>query len=285
MEKYVSVIGGSHISVVGSSFGKLCAEGSSGAVALRLGGDARNISERLGAMGVNVALITAFGRDDFAARIRSVCDNLKIDYSSSLTIEAPTSVVVELSDESGENVFKVFDNRVLRGMDMQFLSQRLDVLNGSAACYVDSEFDDDKLGFLFENITSPIFADTLSVRSSNKLRPLLSHIHTLKANKAELENLVGFSLASENNFLAATEILLHAGVKNVFVTCGKDGIWYNDGKKFGHADAGVAVVVNRTGAGSAVSAALIKSFINGSDVEEAAKEGVKAALEYLGGEN
>ena len=285
MEDYVAVIGGSHVAVSGSSFGKLCPEGNAGAVTVRLGGEARNISERLALMDVNVKLITALGRDGFAARIRSVCDNLNIDYSASLNIEAPTSVVMELSDESGENVYKVLDYRVLRSMDMGFLSQKLDILNNAKACYVDAEFDSDKLEFLFDNIKSPIFADTISVRSSNKLRPLLSHIHTLKPNKAELENLVGFSLESENNFLAATEILLHAGVKNVFVTCGKDGIWYNDGKHFGHVDAGAAVVINKTGAGCAVSAALIKSLIYKLDVESAAREGVKAALEYISDEN
>lgn len=273
------------MAVNGSSFGKLCAEGNTGVVSLKLGGEARNIGERLALLGVNVKLITALGKDDFAAKIKSVCDELKIDYSASLSIEAPTSVVVELSDDGGENVYKVLDYRILRNMDMEFLRRKLDILNSSAACYVDTEFDSDKLEFLLQNIESPIFIDTVSVRSSSKLRPLLKYIHTIKPNKAELENLVGFSLNNENNFLAATELLLHAGVKNVFVTCGKEGIWYNDGKNFGHVDAGTAVVVNKSGAGEVVGAALIKSFLEGADIRSAAEEGVKAALEYIGGDN
>lgn len=284
MENYVSVIGGSHITVSGSSFGKLCAEGNSGVVSLKLGGEARNISERLALLGLNVKLITALGKDDFADKIKSVCDELKIDYSASLTLEAPTSVVAELIDDSGNDVYRVLDYRVLRNMDMKFLSQRLDILNTSAACYVDTEFDSDKLEFLLKNIERPVFIDTVSVRSSDKLRPLLKYIHTLKPNKAELENLVGFSLNTENNFLAATELLLHGGVKNVFVTCGKDGIWYNDGVHFGHVDAGTAVVVNRSGVGGAVGAALIKSFLDGDDIETSAKNGVKAALDFIGGD-
>lgn len=281
MSGYVAVIGGSHVALSGSSFGKLCSEGNYGVVSLKLGGEARNLSERLAMLGSDVKLITALGKDDFAAKIKAACDAYGVDYSASLTIDAPTSVAAELSDESGENVYRVFDYRVLRNLDIQFLSQRLSLLNGSSACFVDVEFDGDKLEYLLKNVTSPIFIDTVSVRSSSKLRPLLPYIHTVKANKAELENLVGFSLENENNILAATEILLHGGVKNVFVTCGKQGIWYNDGTHFGHADAGAAVIVNRSGAGVAVEAALIKSFISGLSVDEAAAEGVKAALEYL----
>lgn len=284
MEKYVTVIGGSHVTVSGSSFGRLCPEGNAGVVSLKLGGEARDLSEMLARIGVNVKLITALGRDDFADKIKNVCDKLNIDYSESLNLEAPTSVVAELSDDIGESSYKVLDYRVLRNMDLPFLTSKLDVLNSSSACYVDAEFDSDKLEFLLKNITAPVFIDTISVRSSHKLKPLLPYIHTIKPNKAELENLVGFSLVNENNFLAATEILLHEGVKNVFVTCGKEGIWYNDGKNFGHVDAGTAVVINKSGAGDAVNAAIIKSFLLGLDMKSTAEAGVKAALEYISGD-
>ena len=284
MDKYVSVIGGSHVTVSGTSFGKLSGEEHMGVVSLKLDGEARNISERLALNGVNVKLITALGRDVFASEIKSLCEKLKIDYSASLTLDASTSVVVEVGDGS-ETAYTVCDYRVLRNMDIGFLSNKLDILNGAAACYVDAEFDSDKLEFLLSNITCPIFTDTVSVKSSTKLRGLLKFIHTLKPNKAELENLVGFSLITENNFRAATDILIQAGVKNVFVTCGKDGVWYNDGNEFGHIDAGNAIVVNRIGVGGAFNAALIKAFLEGKSISAQADAGVKAALEFISGDN
>ena len=284
MDKYVSVIGGSHVTVSGTPFGKLSGEEHMGVVSLKLDGEARNISERLAHSGVNVKLITALGRDVFAGEITSVCEKLGIDYSASLTLDASTSVVVEIGDGS-ETAYTVCDYRVLRNMDIGFLSGKLDILNGAAACYVDAEFDSDKLEFLLSSITCPIFTDTVSVKSSTKLRGLLKFIHTLKPNKAELENLVGFSLITENNFRAATDILIQAGVKNVFVTCGKDGVWYNDGNEFGHIDAGNAIVVNRIGVGGAFNAALIKAFLENKSVSEQAEAGVKAALEFISGDN
>ena len=284
MDKYVSVIGGSHVTVSGTAFGKLSGEELMGVVSLKLDGEARNLSERLALSGVNVKLITALGRDVFAEEIKSVAQKLGIDYSASLTLDASTSVVVEVGDGS-ETAYTVCDYRVLRNMDIGFLNGKLDILNGAAACYVDAEFDSDKLEFLFNNITSPIFTDTISVKSSTKLRGLLKFIHTLKPNKAELENLVGFSLITENNFRAATDILIQAGVKNVFVTCGKDGVWYNDGNEFGHIDAGNAIVVNRIGVGGAFNAALIKAFLEGKSVSAQAEAGVKASLEFISGDN
>ena len=284
MDKYVSVIGGSHVTVAGKSFVRQSDDENPGVVSLKLDGEARNLSEKLALGGINVKLITALGRDVFADGITAVCDRLGIDYSYSLTLDAPTSAVVELSDDSGELVQTVCDYRILRNMDIGFMSSRLDVLNGSAACYVDAKFDLDKLEFLLKNITCPIFTDTVSVKSSLKLKGLLKYVHTLKPNKAELENLVGFSLENENNFRAATEIILQAGVKNVFVTCGKDGVWYNNGKDFGHVDAGTAIVINKMGVGGVFNAALIKGFLEGKDVRSCAEGGVKAAVEFISGE-
>lgn len=285
MDKYVSVIGGSHVTVCGNSYGKLSEEGNYGVVSLKLGGVARNLSERLALSGVNVKLITAFGRDVFGDEIKAVFDKLKVDYSASLTLDAPTSAAVEIYDERGETGYKIFDYRVLRNMDVGFLSSRLDVLTGGAACYVDAEFDAEKLEFLCKNVTCPIFIDTVSIKDSDKLKSLLGFIHTIKPNRSELENIVGFSLETENNFRAATEILLSAGVKNVFVTCGKQGVWYNDGKNFGHVDAGAAVVVSKAGAGGAFNAALIKGFLEGKDVRSLAEDGVKAAAEFISSDN
>lgn len=283
MDKYISVIGGSHISVSASPFGRLSGDENPGVVSLKLGGEALGIGERLAQIGVNVKLITAFGRDVFAGEIKAVCDRLGIDYGASLTLDAPTSAVVEVDD--GESTHIVRDYRVLRNMDMNFLASRLELINNSAACYVDAEFDSDKLEFLLKNITCPIFTDTISVKSSNKLKSLLAYVHTLKPNKAELENLVGFSLVSENNFLAATEIILQAGVKNIFVTCGKEGVWYNDGVNFGHVDAGAAIVVNKAGVGGAFNAVLMKGFLEGKDGKTVAEDGVKAAAEFISGDN
>ena len=285
MDKYVSVIGGSHVTVSGTSFGRLTEDENSGVVSLKLSGEARNLSERLALIGVDVKLVTAFGRDVFAEEIKADCDKLGIDYSASLTLDASTSAVVEIGDESGETSCKIWDYRVLRNMDIGFLSSRLDLLSGAAACYVDAQFDSDKLEFLFRNVTCPIFTDTISVKSSNKLRGLLKYIHTLKPNKAELENLVGFSLEGENNFRAATELILQSGVKNIFVTCGKEGVWYNDGHDFGHVDAGSAIVVNKAGVGGAFNAAIIKGFIEGKSIRELAEDGVKAAAEFISGDS
>lgn len=285
MDKYISVIGGSHVTVCGNSYGRLSEEGNYGVVSLKFGGEARNISERLALSGVGVKLITAFGRDIFGDEMKSVFDKLGVDYSASLTLDAPTSVAMEISDERGEETYKIFDYRVLRNMDINFLRSRLDVLTNASACYIDAEFDAEKLEFLCKNVTCPIFIDTVSIKDSGKLKNLLQYIHTIKPNKSELENLVGFSLENENNFRAATEIILQAGVKNVFVTCGKDGVWYNDGKTFGHVDADAAIIVNKVGAGGAFNAALIIGFLESKDIKSLAEEGVKAAAEFISSDN
>ncbi|MBR2967604.1 MAG: bifunctional hydroxymethylpyrimidine kinase/phosphomethylpyrimidine kinase [Clostridia bacterium] len=285
MEKYVSVIGGSHVTVSGMSFLRQSENENPGVVALKLDGEARNLSEKLALSGVNVKLITALGRDVFAEGLKADFDRLGIDYSNSLTLDAPTSAVIELSDDIGELKKEICDYRILRNMDMEFFSSRLDVLNNSQACYVDAKYDFEKLEFLCHNVTCPIFADTVSVKSSLKLKSLLKYVYTLKSNKAELEHLIGYSLVDENNFRAATERLLNAGVKNVFVTCGKDGVWYNNGKEFGHVDADSAIVVNRSGVGSVFNAMLIKGYLEGLSIREIAQMGVKATAEFISKEN
>lgn len=285
MEKYVSVIGGSHITVSGMSFLRHLDGENPGVVSLKLDGEARNLSEKLALIGLDVKLITALGRDVFADGIKADCDRLGIDYSHSLELDASTSAVIEICDDSGELKKEICDYRILRNMDIDFFASRLDMLNNSQACYVDAKYDFEKLEFLCHNVTCPIFADTVSVKSSLKLKSLLKYVYTLKSNKAELEHLIGYSLVSENNFRAATERLLNAGVKNVFVTCGKDGVWYNNGKEFGHVDADSATVVNRVGVGSVFNAMLIKGFLQGLTIRDVAVSGVKAAAEFISKDN
>ena len=283
MDKYVSVIGGAHVKVSATSFGRLIGEDDMGVISLSLGGVARNLSEKLSLMGINVKLITALGKDGFASEIMSACNKKGIDYSYSLITDDPTSIVTEISDERREKTFKVLDQRVLRNMDMDFFVSRLDVLNGSAACFIDTEFDFDKLEFLCQNITCPIFIDTVSVKESSKLKGVLKYIHTIKPNKAELENLVGFSLENENNFRAATELILQAGTKNVFVTCGKEGVWFNDGINFGHIDAGDEIFINKAGVGDVFKASLIKSFLANDGIKASAQSAVQASVDFLTG--
>ncbi len=276
---YIAVAGGVNVDIGAQSSQKLKAKDSNpGHVHTSIGGVGRNIAHNLRLLGANVELLTALGGDGYARSMRESCKWLGVSLTHALRVEdAMTSTYVYISDERGDMALAVADMAICEKLTPEYFAERLDVLNGAELVVADTNLPAASLAYLAENLTVPLFVDPVSVSKAEKLLPLLPHIHTLKPNGAEAELLSGVSIVDRNSARRAARKLIDMGVKQVFISLGKEGFLAAAEDETVWEPAPEAELVNTTGAGDALMAAIAWSWLRGENLSKTAAFGAAAA--------
>ena len=150
-------------------------------------------------------------------------------------------------------------------------------LNAAALVVLDTNLSAESIRYLGEHCTAPLFADPVSAAKAGKLEPILGRLHTLKPNRMEAELLSGVTVTDEASLYRAAATLLAAGLQRVFISLGVDGVLAADRERKIHLHNLPARMVNTTGCGDAFMAAVARAFLDGADLETAAKRGLAAS--------
>ena len=285
MRPYVAVVGAVNMDVCGRPYQKLILRDSNpGAVRYTPGGVGRNIAHDLRLLGVEVRFVTVFGDDPYGTALRESCEMLGMDLTDAATMPGMrTSTYLYITDEHGEMQLALSDTDISACIPPTFLAPRLEMRNAASAVVVDGNLTRETLCWIAEHVTVPIFADPVSVTKAERLRPILSRLHTFKPNLTEGQHLTG-ETAPER----IVDTLLSQGVGHVFLSLGADGILAGAGEERVMLPCFPTRMVNTTGGGDAVMAALIWAHLNGKTLEEATAAALKAgrlAVEYDGTNN
>lgn len=273
MEKYVAVIGAVNVDIGGRSFAPLMARDSNpGSVTMSLGGVGRNIAHNLRKLSVPVEMLTVLGSDRWADIIEDSCRELGIGLGMALRAHGErTSSYLYITGPEGDMELAVCDTDIARFITPEVIEHNLRALNSASCVVFDGNLTAEAIEFIAENVTSPLFADPVSVAKSEKLRPVLGKIHTLKPNLLEAQALTGGATAIE-----CAEHFRDIGVRNAFISDGGRGMTaLSDGEIFA-LRAYKCRLVNATGGGDAAMAGLIRSFLDGQSAEESAKYALAA---------
>jgi len=276
---YIAVAGGVNVDIGARPFQKLRAKDSNpGHVHTGLGGVGRNIAHNLRMLGAEVELFTALGSDGYARAMLESCAKLGIGTDHTLhVLGAPTSTYVYISDERGDMSVAVADMEICEKLTPDYFAGKLDVLNGAALVVADTNLPVESLRYLAENLTVPLFVDPVSVAKAEKLTDLLAHIHTLKPNGLEAELLSGVPIVDRNSARRAARKLIDLGVRRVFISLGKEGFLAAADDETVWQPAPEAQVINVTGAGDALMAAIAWSWLRGENLSRTAALGAAAA--------
>lgn len=279
LEDYVIVIGGANIDIIGTPYSKLSFHNSNpGKTNMSLGGVARNIAENLSRLGVKVEFITVLGHDSYANEIKKSCNDLTISLKHSLVKpEERTSTYLCINDEFGEMQLAISDMEIYKYITPEFLERKMDIINNSKVCVLDTNIPTDSLFYLMDNCKAPIFLDTVSNSKTEKIKDHIHNIHTLKPNIMEAEILSNMKISNHEDLERATEIIMEKGVKNLFVSLGSKGVYYTNGKEKGNIPIIENTIVSTTGAGDSFLAAVVWAYLNGLSIEKAAKIGIAAS--------
>ncbi len=276
---YAAVCGGANIDIGARSFAPLRAKDSNpGKVELSLGGVGRNIAHNMRLLGLNVELLTALGSDSRAAQVEQSCRALGIGLSHALRVpDGRTSTYVFVGGNDGDMAVAVSDMEICERLTPEYFAAQLPFLNGAAAVVLDTNLPRTSLAYLLEHCTAPLFADPVSTVKAEKLRGLLGRIHTLKPNRIEAELLSGVKITDDASLRRAADALLAQGVQRVFLSLGEDGVLAAQQGEMQVVPVCRAAAVNATGAGDAMMAALVWSFLTGRTLAQSAAAGTAAA--------
>lgn len=271
--KRVAVIGGINMDVGGSPFGKLVMRDSNpGRVTARPGGVGRNIAHDLCLLGLDVALVTAVGQDMYGEELTESCRALGMDMSLTRVLpDKSTSTYLYITDEKGDMEAAIADMEIAGCITADYLAAHINSLNAFDAVVLDANLDTETIEYAAHNITAPIYADAVSTAKAARFLPALGCLSAFKPNVYEAECLTG-----EKDPERAARAFIAAGVKRVFVSLGSDGILAAEGERVIRQPCEHVKVVNTTGAGDSVTAAIVWAGLRGMSLENAARAAVRA---------
>lgn len=270
----VLVIGAVNVDIGGRSTGPLVHRDSNpGRVSTSLGGVGRNIAHNLCLLGVDTAMLTVLGEDDFARRIRQNAADIGLDLSLSAVIPGQrTSTYLFTLDSDGDMVLAVNDMAIYEYITPDFLRARLDAINAFDMVVLDANLPEESIHWLCRHCTVPIVCDPVSAIKAEKLRGILDRIYAMKPNCMEAEALTGETVPER-----MAESLLAQGVRQVYLSMGAAGLYAADaaGERY-RVPCPRVEVANATGGGDAMVAALTVCLLRGEGLAETAKNAIAA---------
>ncbi len=270
---YVSMIGACNIDVAGIPFTKLIDKDSNpGRVSFSMGGVSRNIAENLRRLDVNVELLTVFADDVYANLLKKNCMDLGIKIGNSFNMpKTTTATYVYIADSDKDMKLAISDMEIYKNITPTFLELRKDILEQSKAIVIDTCLELDAIEYLLDYIKVPIFVDLVSVSRGMKVKNIIGKFHTIKPNRYEAEMLSGIKINNEKDLITASDYFIEKGVKQVFISLGSNGVYYNNGIEKGLMPPYKSEIVNTTGAGDSFMAGIVYGFLNNCSILDSAK--------------
>lgn len=274
----VFVVGGAALDVTGVPE-KICRQRDSniGTVRLGVGGVGKNIAKSLTQYDLKVELITAIGSDFRARMIEEGCLADGISIAHSLHTEGNGATYLSVLDEDGDMLVGINDMGIIEQLTPAFLSGKRTVLNESAMCVLDANLSKESLAYLTETLACPIIYEPVSCAKAGRIGGNIGKCFAVKPNRFEAAQLSGRSCDTLRGVYRAADWFLSEGVKNVFISLGEEGVYWADVNACGLIPAENNSVLDTTGAGDAMCAAIVNGLIQGRSAEACAEAGNHAS--------
>jgi pseudouridine kinase len=261
------------------------APGTSNPAQIRVtrGGTARNVAENLGRFGAEVRLLSAVGDDMIGHRLLSQTAESGVDTEFVQVISGEhTGAYIAVLEENGSLSVALDDVRVLRHITPAYLDRNRRLFKKADMVMMDGSLTPDSMATvvrLCAKYDKPLCADPSSARLAYKLRPFLDKLHLVVPNEGEAAELceVDYDGPNPEASLDLARCLVGKGVSNVVVTLANFGLDYATTSETGYIPANYAEMVDATGTGDAVTAAIMFGMLNGLMPIEAIRLGAAAA--------
>ncbi len=243
------------------------------------GGVGRNIAETLALFGETVNLISAFGADSLGTFLRNELIRSGVGIQGSLLVEEiGTSVYLCVLERSRALHVAVSDMRIVDLITPDVIRKRRDLIAASDLCVVDANLSRDTIEHIAKTVRSvPLILDTVSAAKAGRAAGCFGSFCAVKPNREEAGILTGTAIRNNRDLSRAAARFHSAGTERVFISLGEHGLFYSDSSAQGIAAPAPFNVVNVSGAGDALTAALAFGMTHGFDIEYSARYAVAAA--------
>jgi pseudouridine kinase len=227
------------------------------------GGVGRNIAENLSRLGIHTTLITPLGEDHYRKMIEDQAKDSGLNLCPINIKETP--LYVSIINQKGEDLVGVAIMDGIESIHMSSIMKFKDVVESSDIVVLDTNLSEDVLTEILVLYGEKSYIDAISGEKAKKLKHLLSHIHTLKMNFTEAKTLTGFGEDSVEGLEQLGKYFLDQGTKEVIITLGEKGVYYENHNMAQFRSSLKIDVVNSTGAGDAFFAGVIFAKVNELD--------------------
>jgi pseudouridine kinase len=247
------------------------------------GGTARNVAENLARLGAEVILLSAVGDDDTGARLLKATNRSGVNTEHVLTIQGHRSgAYIALLESDGSLSVALDDVSVMEHLTGAYLYQNRRLFRDATMIMVDGSLSAATLQTavrLAHQYKVPLCADPSSTRLAYKLKPHLTRLHLVVPNEVEAAALceADFSGYDPDASMNMAQRLLQNGIEIVIVTLSDFGLVYATSDETGYIPAHYSEMVDSTGTGDAVTAAIIFGLTNRLPVIESIRLGAAAA--------
>lgn len=283
-DRPVLVIGAAGVDLVGRVQTELTM-GTSNPASIRtsFGGVARNVAENLARFGQPVILLTAVGSDSPGDQLLQQLEEAGVDTQYVMRLpDRPTGTYLAIVDERGELQFALDDMRTSASLSVEYLHDHASLFKQASVLFLDANSSPKTLRAaitLGRRNKLPICADPTSIVLANRLRPYLSRLYLVTPNNAEA-GVLGertVEVGKRRQAIEAAKYLVSQGVKIAIITLAQFGVCYATAEMVGHIPAVRTEIVDPTGAGDALTAAVIFGLLNKMPLDDALRLGVSAA--------
>ncbi len=277
----ITIVGGINIDIEGSPFEKLKYQDSNpGRINLAFGGVGRNITENAAKLGGDVAMVSVIGDDQMGQAAKAELEGLGVDTSCIRTLKGRNSAMyLSILDDRNDMELAICDMDIIDAITPAVLEEHRDFISGSKILALDGNLSEELIRCsvdMFKDI--PIFFDPVSSAKAVKAKHCLGGFDSMKPNIMEAEILTGVTINGDEDVRRAADRLLEKGLKRVFITLNKDGVYYRDEKSEGFIrPADDLNIISATGAGDSFSATILLGSVKGRETEEIARMGMAAA--------
>lgn len=288
----VVAIGSAGVDLVGRLRGELQrATSNPSQIRSSFGGVARNVAENLARLGQSVSLITAVGEDQLGDQLLAQAASAGVDTQAVLrTAEWPTGTYLAVVNSKGELQFALDDMRAVSAITPDFIATHRELIESASLLFLDANLPKNTLKTainLAYKARVPICANPTSSSLAPKLLPHLHRLRLITPNHSEAGILCGCSIepASRRDTLDAARFLVSQGVEIAIISLAKYGLCYATSETYGYIPGIRTEIVDPTGGGDALTAAIIFGLLNEIPIDDAVRLGVSAAtltLRYPG---
>lgn len=245
-------------------------------------GVARNIAENLARLDIETVLLSAIADDDIGQHLITHSALAGIDCSHVLRVNGARTATAMLLYKSEDNCTRVDDLGIADALDSDYLLEHEWLFENAALVVVDATLAEDALDTLFElaaRYKVRVCADPTSPRMASRLCKFIANLYLIVPNASETAALCSLDepATERESAIGTAQQLVNMGANIAVVTLGERGLAYADSSGGGYLRAIHTEIVDTSGAGDALSGAVIFGILNDVPIDEAMRLGVAAA--------
>jgi pseudouridine kinase len=247
------------------------------------GGVARNVAENLARLGHPVRLISVVGDDENGNRLLQGIQEAGVDTSAVLcTSQFATGSYLGVVDSLGAMRFALDDMRALIQLTPAVIRSYSSLIHEASLIFIDGNLSKETIRTVMSLARRghlPVCADPTSVTLASRFIPYLGQLYLLTPNNAEASVLCereGLPV-NRRQALELAKYLVSKGVHIAILTMAEQGLCYATSETTGYIPAIKTTIVDPTGAGDALSAAVIFALLNQIPLDDAVRLGVSSA--------